>query len=72
MDMNDHQAHCEVWDWTNQHRTLNNAKTCTCGFREQVAEEQRLLRVRNRALRPLGMPEADWLRTLGIDPEVDR
>jgi hypothetical protein len=63
-----HESHCSVWNWVAGERFLNNARPCTCGFREQVAEEKRTLTARNRALKPLGMDEDSWLRTLGIDP----
>lgn len=66
--LNEHQAGCNVWDWVNGNKFLNNALPCTCGFREQVAEEKCHLLARNRPLKPLGMSEDDWLRTLGIDP----
>ena len=66
--MHEHESSCRVWDWVSGHKLLNNAMGCTCGFREQVAEEKRLLSKRYRALKPLGMDEDDWLRTLGIDP----
>lgn len=69
MKLNAHESHCSVWDWVAGEKYLNNGRPCTCGFREQVAEEKRLLTMRHRALRPLGMSEDDWLRTLGIVPE---
>lgn len=69
MKLNEHMTHCTVWTWVAGDKYLNNALGCTCGFREQVAEEQRLLSTRYRPLKSLGMSEDDWLRTLGIDPE---
>jgi len=69
MRMNEHQSHCGVWDWKAGEKTLNNAKPCTCGFREQVAEAQALMRSRNRALRPLNMTDEEFLRSLRIKPE---
>lgn len=71
MSLNEHEGGCNAWEWTSGQRMLNNARVCTCGFREQVAREQAEMGVRNRALKPLGMTDYEFLRTLGVDPEED-
>lgn len=65
--MHEHQSACTVYDWVSGDRFLNNAKPCSCGFRKQEAEER--ARFQFRALKPLGMSEENFLRTLGIKPE---
>ncbi len=67
--MDAHDSHCSVWDWHYAgDKTLNNSKPCTCGYR---AYQERLRRIAlsRRHLRPLGMSDEDFLRTLGIKPE---
>lgn len=63
-----HDANCLVWDWIAGERHCNNAKPCTCGLRSRHAGERAEAAAGYRPLRPLGMSEDDWLRTLGIDP----
>lgn len=67
--MDEHKSHCGVWDWTHGERTLNNAKPCTCGFREEMEAWRRDERtLREHGVTPLGMSEEDFLRTLRIQP----
>lgn len=68
MTPQDHDSHCLTWEWMHGERTVNNSKPCTCGLRTRQAEERATAATRNRPLKPLGMSEGDWLRTLGIRP----
>src|SRR5260221_44227 len=53
----EHASHCSVWTWTASERVLNNAKPCTCGFRDREAKLQAQELTRHRPLRPLSMSE---------------
>lgn len=71
-DEDTHNPYCDVW----QHMSgggsrVDNTKKCSCGLRERTEKARQEMLSRTRPLRPLGMPEADWLRTLGIKPEAE-
>lgn len=66
--MDYHEPACSTWDWMNGERTTNNARPCTCGLRAKQAKERDGLLARHRPLKPLGMSDEDFLRTLGISP----
>ena len=66
-----HTPDCRVWDWISGDRVLNNTKPCTCGVRAQEMAERAAASVGQRALKPLGMSDYEFLRTLRIDPEAD-
>lgn len=66
----EHMAYCSVWETSaGGQQSLNNAKPCSCGFRAREATRRAEALVGVRPLRPLGMSEDDFLRTLGIKPE---
>lgn len=69
--MTEHATYCTVYEWVIGERVLNNAKPCSCGFRTQQADLGAKLKATQRPLRPLGMSDADFLRSLGIKPEDD-
>lgn len=63
-----HSPDCTVWVWIGgeKHR---GAKKCSCGASARASQEHSAALSRLRPLRPLGMSDHDFLRTLRIDPE---
>lgn len=66
--MDGHAAHCGVWDWSFGIRTYDVTKMCSCGYRDEQEEKRRQELTRHRPLRPLGMSDEDFLRSMGIEP----
>lgn len=65
----DHKSYCDVWVTLGGHNRVDNTRKCTCGVREKKAAEKVQELARHRALRPLGMTDAEFLLTLKIQPE---
>lgn len=66
-----HSQFCSVYDGQQQGEPPNETRPCSCGYRAKKQAREATARGRLRAIRPLGMPESTWLRTLGIKPEED-
>lgn len=66
-----HSQFCSVFDGQKPDEGPNEARACSCGYRVTKARQDALQRTGIRATRPLGMSDADFLRTLGIRPEGD-
>lgn len=68
----DHGTYCDVWvHMSGGGSRVDNTRKCTCGLRARIEGARQEMLTRTRPLKPLGMPEADWLRTLGIKPEAE-
>lgn len=66
----DHNSFCDVWETIGGTQRVNNARKCTCGFRDRVTCAQQDMTDRRRhGVRPLGMTDADFLRSNGIKPD---
>lgn len=65
-----HADSCSVWVWEFGERVLNNLKPCTCGARTRAFADAEWARRYYRYTPPLGMSEHDFLKTLGIKPEL--
>jgi hypothetical protein len=65
----EHKTYCDVWVTQAGILRQDNTRKCNCGEREKWHLEQVKNAARTRALRPLGMSDAEFLRTLRINPE---
>lgn len=66
-----HNQFCSVFGDCKLGEPPNETRPCTCGYRLRQAKLRIEAAARYRALRPLGMSEEDFLRTLGIKPGED-
>jgi len=66
--MTEHLSHCDRWEWIGGSRALGVSKPCNCGYAEYQEKQHQQARTSNRPLRPLGMSEDDFLRSMGIEP----
>lgn len=66
-----HNQFCSVFGDCKLGEPPNETRKCTCGYRARKAQTKADFWRYARGTRPLGMSEANWLRTLGIKPGED-